>query len=777
MFCPKCGGKLPDGSKFCSACGEKLTDATPEVQEELKVEDASVSAAPATPINIPKPDFVQFKKKVGSKKIIAIAVAAVVVIVAIFGLKTLFSGSSGDNAYAYLSDGRYELITNLNKDQTIEIASSKSDSTMANLLAFSPDGKYIYYYTKYDSYSGTGSLCRAEYGKLKEDSSKNDKYIEIIATNVSLGFRFLEDGSVTYENSDGTLYYFNGEEPVQIAKNVSYYFTDTSGKIVYATGDYSEGYTMYGVSIADIDNKIKLASNFAYVHSATDFENILYTKYEDDGTETLYVVGFAKEAEKLAESVSNLTQVDGKTYFTAANGVMLSLYDFVEDTHADSDAGITEPNRDDFSIPEYSYEMVYGSDLSEGDFDELYTTCTRDLYWYGESTWWSYSMEDALEKNWGDNTDGVHAATKSFIDKFAGSADENGYILVTDEVKTALKEIQKYADNPEKEWQWMWLCYNKYQSGTTTDYDAYNAASDKWYEARNRISIRETLQNKENDYAVRTLYCFDKGTLTAVNETVLNARSYTGAIVFNTTDMITETVKLENISSAYDVRSLFDVNNEAENYIILADGTSCRMSVSAAETFAEAYDNDYATLYFTNKEVYMSEGNGALSMATISGGVVGDFSIVTDDAEILSVDGSTLYYASGSYQNNDVTYCDLYSCSNGTSTRLARDIILNNINLYSDGVILAYTGYRSYSGFELTMIDSKGETTLIGDNITQYIRVDKSTLLYISDGDLYSYNGKEKKMVRSEVDWLWSQNSMEIDNTFGWYDYGYDYYN
>lgn len=775
MFCPKCGGKLPDGSKFCSACGEKLTDATPEVQEELKVEDASVSAAPATPINIPKPDFVQFKKKVGSKKIIAIAVAAVVVIVAILGLKTLFSGSSGDNAYAYLSDGRYELITNLNKDQTIEIASSKSDSTMANLLAFSPDGKYIYYYTKYDSYSGTGSLCRAEYGKLKEDSSKNDKYIEIIATNVSLGFRFLEDGSVTYENSDSTLYYFNGEEPVQIAKNVSYYFTDASGKIVYATGDYSEGYTLYGVSLSDIDNKIKLASNFAYVHSATDFENILYTKYEDDGTETLYVVGFAKEAEKLAESVSNLTQVDGKTYFTAANGVMLSLYDFVEDAHADSDAGITEPNRDDFSIPEYSYEMVYGSDLSESDFDELYTSCTKDLYWFGKSTWWSYSMSESLDRNWGDESDAIHAATQQFIDKFASSANEDGYILVTDEVKAALKNINTVAN--EEDWEWLWFCYNKYQSGTTTDYDAYNAASDKWYEARNRISVRETLQNKENDYAVRTLYCFDKGTLTAVNETVLNANTYTGAIVFNTTDLITETVKLENVSSAYDVRSLFNINNEAENYIILADGTSCRMSSSAAETFAEAYDNGYATLYFTNKEVYMSESNGALSMATISGGVVGDFTIVTDDAEILTVDGSTLYYASGSYQNNDVTYCDLYSCNNGTSTRMARDVILNNINLYGDGVILAYTGYRSYSGFELTMIDSKGETTLIGDNITQYIRVDKSTLLYISDGDLYSYNGKEKKMVRSEVDWLWSQNSMEIDNTFGWYDYGYDYYN
>ncbi len=768
MFCPKCGGKLPDDSRFCSLCGEKIVGTTPEIQTEQKAEDTPASA-PA----IPKPNFVQFKKKVGSKKIIGIAAAAIVLVVAIWGLSALFSGSGSDNAYAYLSDGKYELITNLNKDQTIEIASSKSDTTLDNLLAFSPDGKYIYYYTKYDSYSETGSLCRAEYGKLKEDSSKNDKYIEIIATNVALGFRFLEDGTVTYKSSDNTLYYFNGEEPAQITKNVSYYYTEGSGKILYATGDYSEGYTLYGATLSDIDNKIKLASNFAYVYDATDFENILYTKYEDDGTETLYVVGFEKEAEKLAESVTNLTQLDGKTYFTAENGMMLSLYDFVEDTHADADAGIKEPNRDDFSIPEYSYEMVYGSNLSESDFDELYTTCTRDLYWFGQSTWWSYSMKEAVDINWGDETDGIHAATQSFIDKFSGSADENGYILVTDEIKAALLEIQKYADDPEKEWQWMWLCYNKYQSGTTTDYDAYNAASDKWYEAKNRISVRETLQNKENDYAVRTLYCFDKGTLTAINETVLNSKSYTGAIVFNTTDLVTETVRLENVSSAYDVRSLFAIDNEAENYIILANGTSCRMSVGAAETFAEAYGNDYATLYFTNKEVYLREGNGALSMATISGGVVGDFTIVTDDAEVLSVDGSTLYYASGSYQNNDVTYCDLYSYSNGNSVRLARDIILNNINLYSDSAVLAYTGYRSYSGYELTLINSKGETTLIGDNVTQYIRVDKSTLLYISDGDLYVYNGKEKKLVRSEVDWLWSQNAMEVLHTFGWYDYDY----
>ena len=750
MFCPKCGRKLPDGSKFCSACGEKLADATLGVREELKAEDTSVSTVPATPINIPKPDFVQLKKKVGNKIIIAIAVAVIVVIVAILGLKTLFSGSGGDNAYAYLSNGRYELITNLNKDQSIEIASSKSDSTMANLLAFSPDGKYIYYYTKYDSYSETGSLCRAEYGKLKEDSSKNDKYIEIIDTNVKLGFRFLNDSSVTYLSNDGRHYYFNSEDPMRIAKNVNSYLTYASGKIVYLTGDYSEGYTIYGVSLADIDNKIKLGSNVAHFYNKKeDLENILYTKYEDDGTETLYVAGFEKEAEKLVEGVGFVTRRDGKAFFTAENGVTLSLYDFVEDTLADYDAKITYPDGNDYCVDQYEYVQLYSYD-DPGAYSEIYTTCTQYMYFYGGSV--DLSLDEG----------------KAFAEKYQSLENEDGYFIVTDEIKAELQAIaDKYGQGYEGEW--LEFCFANVVTGQIVDSDGYDAAYQKWAEASVRITTREMLKNKENDYALRTLYCYDydNGKLTAVSETVLNDDTYGNAIFFNTVDMISETIALEHVVNGYDIRNLFEINHEAENHIILADGTSCRMSSNAAETFAEAYNNGYATLYFTNKEVYMSESNGALSMATISGGVVGDFAIVTDDAEILTVDGSTLYYASGSYQNNDVTYCDLYSCNNGTSTRMARDVMLNNINLYSDGVILAYTGYRSYSGYELTMIDSKGETTLIGDNVTQYIRVDKSTLLYISDGDLYSYNGKEKKMVRSEVDWLWSQNSMEIDNTFG----------
>ena len=818
MFCPKCGTKLPDGSKFCSGCGERLTDIAAPVVEtpvveppvvetpvaetpvvetpvvEIPVVETPVVEAPVveppvaeTPVeeapvvppvnNVPKPEFVKPKKKIDTKKIVIIAIAAVAALAVLIGVIALVGSAGGDNAYVYLSDGRYELLTNIDKGESLEIASSKSDMVHPSLLAFSPDGKYVYYYTKYDSYAETGSLCRAEYGKLKENSKKNDKYIEVIATNVTLGFAFLDDGSLVYQNGDDTLYYFNGEEVVQVAKGINFYLTDDEGRLIYTTGDYEEGYTLYGVVLPDVDNKIKLASNYAYLSSYTDFDNILFVKYEDDESNTLYAVGFEKDVEKLAADVYAVYEHNGKVYYTADNGMTLSLYDFVEDTYADADAGIVEPDYDDFSVPEYSYSMVYGDDLSEDDFGELYTSCTRDLYWYGESTWWSYSMNEAVEHNWGDTTEGIHTATQNFIDKFADTADENGYILVTDEVKAALQEIQKYSDKPEEDWQWIWLCYEKYQSGTTTDYDAYYEAYDLWYEACDRIEMREALQDPENDYNVRTLYCYDNGTVTALNENVLMAYNFGGGVLFNTTDMLTETMRLEEINSTYDVRQLFQIDYEAENYVLLTESdTTCRLSARAAESIAESEYDEYTELYFTDKEVYLNDSNGALSVAPISGGVVDAFSFITDDARVLTLDGNTLYYMNGTYTNNDISYCDLYSYSKGESTRLARDVIVDDLKCYDDGVILAYTGYRTYSGYELTMIDAKGNSTIIADNVTQYIRVDKSNLLFISDGDLYQYDGKERSMVQMGVQYIWCMNEMEPQHEFGWYDYDY-YYN
>lgn len=739
MFCSKCGKELPDGSRFCGTCGTKNSG--------LVVENVCEK---------------------NTKKVIGIVVVVIMLVVVVVALRSNISFLKNDNAYVYLSDGKYELITDLNKETTIEIAMSKSDSIKSNLVAFSPDGKYVYYFTKYDSISETGSLCRAEYDKLKEGSNKNNEYIEIIAANVALGFRFLNDGTITYENGEGTLYYYNGNESIRIAKSVSNYYTDGTERLVYVTGDYSEGYTLYGVMLSEIENKNKLASNYYYILSATDFDNILYTKQEDDNSLSLYVVGFDKVAEKIGEDIRIIISTEDKVYFTAQNGLTLNLYDFVVDNVNLVEAGIVEPDKEKYASPVYGYTKLNKSS-NQNDYEGIYTSCTKAASFY--ESWYSYRSLEYAAKNASTNKDVYQA----FVDKYISQEDENGFILVTDEIKSDLISLAKTCGQGY-EGEWLELCFGRMQNGVKYDEEAYNQAYAEYNAVitYNRMikSLREDLQAKENAYPVKTLYCYDKGNLSAINESILNAKTYGASIVYNTVNSVTDTVNLTDITTVDEVTQLFGINEELQNYVVpLGETIAYQMSVSAAEDFAEVDNSSYAELYFINDMVYMSQYYGEIYVANINEGVIGKFSIAIDEAAVLAVDESAIYYASDAYEFNDYLYCDVYYYNKEKSKCLAQDILYDTINIYSDGVILAYTGYRNGSGYELTMSDSNGETTIIGDDIKQYIRVDEETLLYISDHTLYLFDGEERHKLQSDVEWLWSKNAMEVQQSFGAYNY------
>ncbi len=778
MTCPKCGSKIPAGNKFCSICGEKLTTSVSDNNIKKFDAESDTQYAEISSISTPEKTYTKFN----FRKVLPIAAAALLAVLLIIGVSSLLSGLGDSNSYAYLSDGKYYLLSDLDKAESVEIASAKTDSVKKNLLAFSPDGKYIYYYTKYDNYFDAGTLCRAEYAKLKENSSKNENYIDIIATNVSLGFRFSKDGSLLFTNSDGTLFCYNGKEVAQIAKNTdSYFVDDETNRAIYQTGDYIEGYTLYGVSLNDIDNKVKLASDYYHLVSFSDYDNILFTVREDDGSCNLYSTGFNKAAEKLANNIIEHDILNGKLYFTAENGNSVSLYDYVEDDFAEADNGIAEPDSAQFSIPKYKYEMISGSELNEGDYDELYTSCTQPLYWFGMS-YWGYSMEEMLEMDLGDGYYGLFDILSDFIVDHGDKADENGYIKVTDEIKADLKEIQKYAETPENEWQWLWLCCTKEQAGTTTDYDAYNAAYDKWKAIENRANLREQLKDTENAYPLYTLYCYDKGTLSTVDEAVLDVIFSHGAVLYNTKELVKEKLDLDEVASCNDVKKLFYMESSLnEKKIILANGASCTMPTAPTETYINALNNsnsDNVSLYFTDKEVYLSEDSGTLSVAAINNGLVGNFSIISDDAVFLGTHDSIFYYVSDIDRSGSKVFCNMYSSAGGKTSCLAKDIILNRISLYDDGTILAYSDMDTYSGYELSMYSPNGEVAVIGENITQYIRIDKSKILYISDGDLFCFNGKENKLMQSDVSWIWSKDSMDVTKVFAteeMFDY-YGYY-
>ena len=270
---------------------------------------------------------------------------------------------------------------------------------------------------------------------------------------------------------------------------------------------------------------------------------------------------------------------------------------------------------------------------------------------------------------------------------------------------------------------------------------------------------------------MKTLYCYKNDKLTEIRRDVLDVRTSYNTILFNTRDQL-EPISIQELFSPGDVTDRLRIDNAAANYVLTTDDSKIvQLSENAAEDFDYESEKEYTYLFEVSTEIYMSAGEDGLFVATVSDGRIGGFQPVlteADSIQLLSVEENDFYYFSDSYENNGNYYCSLYCYQNGKETRLAQDIISDQVAIYDDGVILAYTGSRAGSGYELTMFDTKGTPTAISEDVTRFIRVDGDTLLFIADDDLYVYGKKGKTMVKSDVDMVWSRKQMAQKN-LGWY--------
>lgn len=558
-------------------------------------------------------------KKIGIIAIVA-AIAVLVLIGAFIGIKS-FTNWLSPASIVYLSDGEYQYLPYLKSKKTITMDSAKTDKAEDYLresyFAFSPDGKYVYYYTKISEDSYTGTLCRAEINKFNSNSNNNDQYIETIASNVILGFKVLDSGYLLYAKDGGTLCCYNGKESFKIDKDVINFYCSEDGKqIIYLVWDEdNESCSMYGCYLKNPDNKIKLAKNVYNVPYTNDFNNILYYKETDDDELSLYVVGFEKESEKIAKDATVISIGEDFCYYAMKSG-SVSLYDYVID----------------------------------------------------------------------DSTD-----------------------------------------------------------------------SDKQY-------IRDYLRDDYNAQPLYDIYMFKNGNSSLISKSVVSVRTFSGVILYNTIDMVTEKMNIEDIYNGYEVYNLFEIDYSLNNYVLTTNNsTPMTMNDQGAEILVESYENGTANLYTTSDYIFILNDIKELYAAKIGkDNTIGHFDLISDDASGASVIDDTLYYRSGVYEEHGYKYFDLHCYKDGKDTRMAWD--MTSPDIYEDNCVIGITDNSSSTKkyqYEITMYSPNGDKVRIAEDVTWHIRVDKKTVLYLSDGELYCFNGKDKTRIGTDVDIVWCSKYME----------------
>ncbi|MDO5797789.1 MAG: zinc ribbon domain-containing protein [Eubacteriales bacterium] len=705
MRCQRCGSNVTEGDKFCQNCGAELRKSP--------------------------------KKKINRKKIIAVGGVIIAAgAIGLGGVAVFRNLNKTNNAYVYFSDGQYELLTDLKKDRKINFSSGTEDNyDKSDMMKFSNDGKYMYYYSQYTTGSYTGTLCRAEWAKLSQNSEKNEKYIDVIDTNISTYFRFAKDDGVVYKNDMNDLFYYNGKESVRIAKSVMNYMTDGSDRVIYTVGnedgsdDSLETYRLYGINLDAPEEKKKLASDVSYIVNQDDFDNILYSKSTSDDTADLYVVGFDKERECLGEQTSNIYYKDGEIYYTVSNGNSVSLYDYVDDPENTTD---TKENEEDTK----AYYRPLDWYCYEEDYDEIYTSCSQAC------TFLDSGEQTTIE---GQSEDGF----KQFTEKYKNLENEQGYFLVTDEIKANLIKLSDdYGEGYDDEW--LEFCFAK-----ETEEDSY----DDW--ADNSEYMREQLKDTANNYPLSNLCCYKDGKVTTISEDVIAVKNYANCFSYATKDMITDRIKLEDVSECSEVEDLFKVTLGEQNSLIPydKDASTVKFSKESAEYLNNVGNDTWIYVYMVGNSVYVLEDDGALLVAPVKDSVAGEFTKVADGAVYLGKSETTYYY--GVRKDTDTLIYDVYFCTDGKSTLKAENMEINELRVYDDMLLIAADN-NDYFEYELSMISENGKQVIIADDVSEYIRADEKNILYISDGDLYVYDGKERKLLGLDVDYFWTKDKMEM---------------
>ena len=754
MFCKNCGKELPDGVKFCNACGAPVTPPPeaggpapdsgfiptpgPTMGPAAGPDGGFVPGpGPAQPGNYPGAETavkaspaagLAAKLKGNKTGLIILGVGAVAVIAVIVLLVNVIGGLLGGGGskplYAYLNDD-YELmyLPGLSQDaESVEISDKTGSSTG---VQFAPDGKTLYF-TDADN-----SLYKIAVAGLTKEGGKPER----IKKDVSM-FRVLQDGRILFREYDsGKLSVYDGEETFTLVKEYDSYQLSEDHKALYYTELDDDGTrTLYRIAIDKDAGKEKLLDGADAIYTSWDAETLVYGEggytygaSQDEGdrnTLAVYACKPGEKAEKLIDDIYSITgvTVDGgkvSFHYYIQNVEERTLYDFVTDTNAGADASTLSgeapvyPSWSDYSPRNYGIEA---------DGTTVYYT---------------------------DRSGAHYTIPASVIADILSGTDRTVSDLRT-------YELSSYANDDARE---------RYDA----DMEDYNTRRDTWNEAQTREYVRQSLKDTSYNQTSLSLYHY---TGSDKNEPIATQIS-SGSRIASASDgiFLYRKVSLEGGK----VADVADLDYAGEVRSLLSEGAGgddWYQNVGGKESVIDLDDVSgiYSIYVLNGKEVvldvYDEDGVNMLQAFSLGKEALTFTSTIIDDDFTGPYWGQSsgkdvLYLFTDPADDSSGTVGDFSVYRDGKLETIAKEVY-GALILDESGAtyVVADLDSRSYSA-ELALLKD-GKTTTISDEVSgDFIFLDDTQLLYLSDGDLMLWDGKQERRIARDVEEFWASVSEE----------------
>lgn len=596
-------------------------------------------------------------------------------------------------------------------------------------------------------------------GALLGGGSGKDIYVYANEDEELLFLKSLKENAGTVELND------KATAAVYFSKDGKYLYFFRSGE--------GDSYTDYGDALADLyyieTAKIgkkgaepeKIASDVFLYNGTTilDNGNVLYLRWNGSSSQ-LRCFDF-KDSHKLANDVDDYTIDEKQTY-----------------------AYYTEWDESDYTLTLYRVELKADGKREKlfSGADIIYSDYDADVLIYGVSTYdpsadtYNYDIYSAIPG--GNRTKLLKDVFDVFNVRSSGSKVSFNYITYKEE-KHTLYDFVRDA-NAAGDANIRQPNSNDYRittdyGWTTIDWDAYYAARDIWYQANSRNSLREWL--KENNYnsGIYTLHQYNAG-----DDTVL-AENLGSMPIYDDDGVVCLYTRRE--LEIQPVVDLEDLNYGSEIYDYMDEGEqSWYQNVGGKESELELNEDLTPHLLFilNGSEAVLialdEEYNESLLAYSIGKTAMTFSNTITDDEfsgfTIGAVKGGkeALYY----YEDvnwNRVTG-DLICYTNGQKTTAAKDA--EQVIILEDGTVfkvddIQYNDREDIQEGSLYAVRDGRDTRIADDVNLNYIAyLGPKQVVYITDGDLYVWNGADSARLAREVTAFWTNGQADSANYWLW---------